>query len=559
MLIWDDMTESATREPTVLAADGIEPDVTVVTVVLNVLKEGRREKFRQCLASVQAQRDVHVEHLIVDGASDDGTLDFVRSYSSGDSVSGLRVLSRPDKGIYDAMNQGLEQARGKYVIFLNSDDYYHDPLGLSRSFQALERTSCDFSYAPIRVLRESDDRPVDHPNCHPRAGRIFINMEFSHQSVMFRKTALLDIGGFDLKYRSAADYDSLLRLILTGYRACCIPCSFVTFRMGGYSSVNQEVSQREAGTVFATLYNRYVGAGLTEEAGCRLLLSAYLPCELKERLFPYYVRSFGEGMLAAETDDDAQIPVQLHGLIAFKHRLLPLKKGMGGLTLLCHVLPEVSRHPIWFMEFAVRYRRAVRRIGRRDAAREAFNMMGRRLLAHRRQTLDERVFRRAAAVQISSRVAAAVDVATVGDQALPVHTHVVPSDFWNVYGIYGDEPWGAWADKRMLVKVRVPDDYVGHGLTAALYVGGYIYSGSPKRILRVNVNDEPITTLTLDHIEPRRYEVSVPSRAVGTPFIHFKLELDADFVPAELGHSTDVRRLGITFGGLAVSLGERRT
>ena len=535
------------------------PDVTVITVVRNVLQAGRREKFRQCLESVRAQQGVGIEHLIVDGASDDGTLEFARAFSPADSAFAFRVISQADKGIYDAMNKGLAEARGEYVIFLNSDDFYHDPSGLAKSFQALERTACDFSYAPIRVLRAADDRPIDHPNCHPRAGRIFVNMQFSHQSVMFRKSALQGIGGFDLGYRSAADYDSLLRLILTGHRACCVPCSFVTFRMGGYSSVNQEASQHEAGSIFAALYNRYAGAGLTDETGRALLLSAYLPYGLKERLFPYYVSAFGEGMLAAETDDAAQIPVRLHGLVAFKHRLLPLKKGMGGAAFFRYALPEAVRHPFWFAEFALRYRGAVRRIGRRDAAREAFNMMGRRLSARRQRALDERVFSRAAMVQMSPRAAAGTDAAAASDQALPVHARVVPSDFWNVYGIYEDEPWGAWAPKDLLVKTRLPDGFVGQGLNVALYVGGYVFEESPKRILKIDVNGVPLPQLEIGHIEPRRHELLVPADAVTSPVIRFRFELDADFVPSELGHSTDVRRLGITFGGLAVSLGERRT
>lgn len=524
------------------------PDVTVITVVRNVLRAGRREKFRQCLDSVQSQRGVGIEHLIVDGASDDGTREFAESY--GKSAPSFRVMSDPDKGIYDAMNRGVGQARGKYVIFLNSDDYYHDQMGLCDSFHALEQTSCDFSYAPIRVLRASDDKVIDHPNTCPLAGKIFVNMAFSHQSVMVRRDALLAIGGFDLKYRSSADYDAVLRLIFAGRKACCVPRTFVTFRMGGFSSVHQDAGQSEVGAIFATLYNQYAHAALTPADGLSIHLSANLPPRLKECLFPYYAAAFGKGIVAAETDEDAGIPARLHGLLAFKHQLLPLKKRHGGLAFLGRIVPVMARHPLWLIQFAFLYRDAVRHIGGTDAAHEAFNVLGRRLSARRRHAIYSRILKKAERVL---RTANAADSWSDGS-SLPVHANISPSDFWNVYGIYEDEPWGAWAPRNLLVKTRLPDDFVGKPLSLAVYAGGYVFAESPKRILKIDVNGVPLPQVEIDHIEPRRHCFEIPAGAVSSPDVDFRFELDADFVPAELDHSTDVRRLGISFGGLHVAI-----
>ena len=528
------------------------PEVTVITVVRNVLREGRREKFRQCLDSVRSQRGVGIEHLIVDGASDDGTLEFVESY--GKSAPALRVISDPDKGIYDAMNRGVGQARGKYVMFLNSDDFYHDQMGLCDSFRALEQTSCDFSYAPIRVLRASDDKVIDHPNTSPLAGKIFVNMAFSHQSIMVRRDALLAIGGFDLKYRSSADYDAVLRLIFAGRKACCVPRSFVTFRMGGFSSVNQDAGQSEVGEIFATLYNQHVHADITPADGLSIHLSANLPPRLKERLFPYYAAAFGKGMVAAETDEDAGIPVRLHELLAFKHKLLPLKKGHGGFAFLGRIVSVMARHPLWLIEFAFLYRDAVQHIGRTDAAHEAFNVLGRRLSARRRHAVYSRILEKAEHILQASNAADSWS----GGSTLPVHTNISPSDFWNVYGIYEDEPWGAWAPRNLLVKTRLPDGFVGKPLSLAVYAGGYVFAESPKRILKIDVNGVPLSQVEIDHIEPRCNCFVIPAGAVSSPNVDFRFELDADFVPAELDHSTDVRRLGISFGGLHVAIWKGR-
>ena len=93
------------------------PVVTVVTVCFNPLKDGRRELLTKNMDSVQQQTGVAVEQIIVDGASTDGTLEFLKSYEN--HSHDIRILSKADSGIYEAMNRGIALARGKYVVFLN--------------------------------------------------------------------------------------------------------------------------------------------------------------------------------------------------------------------------------------------------------------------------------------------------------------------------------------------------------------------------------------------------------------------------------------------------------
>lgn len=97
------------------------PLVTVITVTYNLIK-GKREKFIiQCLESVHNQRYSNIEHIVIDGASDDGTLPLLKKY---ESLGWIKLFSEPDTGIYDAMNKGILKANGKYVSILNSDDFF---------------------------------------------------------------------------------------------------------------------------------------------------------------------------------------------------------------------------------------------------------------------------------------------------------------------------------------------------------------------------------------------------------------------------------------------------
>ena len=128
------------------------PLVTVITVCYNLLKNGRAGHFRQCLKSVSTQDYPAIEHLVIDGASQDGTVEQLEQYAR---QGWIRYISEPDTGIYDAMNKGIRLARGKYIAFLNSDDFWHRQDAVSASVAALEQKEAAFSYAP-RTLVHTD-------------------------------------------------------------------------------------------------------------------------------------------------------------------------------------------------------------------------------------------------------------------------------------------------------------------------------------------------------------------------------------------------------------------
>ena len=242
-------------------------DVSVVTVVFNAVNDGRHEMFMQCLESVQMQTGICVEHIIVDGASTDGTLQLAKDFVNENHT--MRILSMKDHGIYDAMNRGIALAKGDYIVFLNSDDYYHEADGLKASVDMLRQTGCSFSFAPVRII---NDTLPDNPHANPAEyiNEVFFHSVFSHQSVLVRRNVMLQMHGFDLSYRSAADYDFILRMILTGLRGCYVNRVFVSYRMIGVSSTNLNLSGHETALVYKRLFNQLVGARLTGEEAYRL-------------------------------------------------------------------------------------------------------------------------------------------------------------------------------------------------------------------------------------------------------------------------------------------------
>jgi hypothetical protein len=95
---------------------------------------------------------------------------------------------------------------------------------------------------------------------------------FSHQSVLTDRHLMVQMHGFDLSYRSAADYDFILRMILTGHQGCYVDHQFVSYRMTGQSSIDRFSSIRETALVYKRLYNQYLHSHLTASDGYRLYM-----------------------------------------------------------------------------------------------------------------------------------------------------------------------------------------------------------------------------------------------------------------------------------------------
>lgn len=212
------------------------PIVTVVTATWNIVRAERKKFLLECLESVHNQDYPHIEHLIIDGASDDGTLEFLSKYVNDGWVT---CYSEPDTGIYDAMNKGIRKAKGKYIAFLNSDDYWHDASGISKSVQLLEETQADFSYAPRKIINE-DGSLLAYEEANLAV--LFTRMPFCHQTMFTRTDLIRKLNGFaDNRLKISADYDLVTRTLLSGAKPVFVPCCFTSFRLGGASSAGDAV------------------------------------------------------------------------------------------------------------------------------------------------------------------------------------------------------------------------------------------------------------------------------------------------------------------------------
>lgn len=230
------------------------PIVTIITATFNLIKANRKETFIQMVKSVQEQTYKNIEHIIVDGGSKDGTIELIESL-------GLRYISEPDDGLFHAMNKGINLAQGKYINFMNSDDYFNNNKAVELSVKLLEKNNADFSFADINILDENDKiYEVKKPDLQT----IYSMMPFGHQSMFTRTDVLKKENGFDLSYKSASDYDLILRLFLKRYKYVQLKDNIVNFRGGGVSQINFKTACLDVVSIFKKNYSPYLNLSDTE-------------------------------------------------------------------------------------------------------------------------------------------------------------------------------------------------------------------------------------------------------------------------------------------------------
>jgi glycosyltransferase len=187
-----------------------------------------------CLESV-ARQTHPVEHIVVDGASTDGTLAALEPWRA----RGVRLLSGPDRGIYDAMNKGVALATGAVVGTLNADDAYADERVIADVAALFEDPRVDCAYGDLVCVDARDPaRVVRRWRAGPYGpGRMRNGWMPPHPTFFARRAHYERFGGYRLTLGTAADYELMLRFLLAGgLRAAYLPRVLVRMRAGGASS-----------------------------------------------------------------------------------------------------------------------------------------------------------------------------------------------------------------------------------------------------------------------------------------------------------------------------------
>lgn len=157
--------------------------VTIITVTYNSEKT-----ISRTIESVLNQDYPHIEYLIIDGASKDRTAEIARSYQEKfkDGKS-IKVISEPDRGMYDALNKGAKLAQGEIIGQINSDDWY-EPYAVSKMVGFYHQTGYDMAYADLRMIYPDGSSWIKHSKVDK-----FVNTRhWSHPTQFTKKSVLLE-------------------------------------------------------------------------------------------------------------------------------------------------------------------------------------------------------------------------------------------------------------------------------------------------------------------------------------------------------------------------------
>jgi glycosyltransferase len=211
--------------------------VSLITATYN-----SRATIADTIRSVTSQTYSDIEHVIIDGSSTDDTLEIVRSTPNRIS----KIISEPDKGIYDALNKGIINSCGDIIGILHSDDLLASDIIIEEICRKFVQTTADIVYGDLIYVRNMNkdiivrywrSRPFDR-------SLLYKGWMPAHPTMFIRREVYMKYGQYDLQYNISSDYDLILRLMqIRDLKFEYLPIVITKMRMGG-------ASNRSLGNIF---------------------------------------------------------------------------------------------------------------------------------------------------------------------------------------------------------------------------------------------------------------------------------------------------------------------
>lgn len=219
------------------------PSFSIITVVYNNVRD-----IEHTLKSVAQQTYPHVEYIVIDGQSTDGTLAIIEKYKADIAV----LLSEKDNGIYDAMNKGLARATGDYVLFLNSGDELYNKETLENLAEISE--GADILYGETFLINEHrkiiGERRHKVP-AHFNWKSFRYGMNICHQAIYIKRSIAEP---YDLQYKLCADIDWVIKAAKKANISVNAHQHVARYLVGGMSKQRHRESLKERYDIFQKYY-----------------------------------------------------------------------------------------------------------------------------------------------------------------------------------------------------------------------------------------------------------------------------------------------------------------
>ena len=228
--------------------NGTNPTFSIITVTYNAGKV-----LEDTIQSVISQTYRNVEYIIVDGGSKDNTLEIIDKYSKHIS----KMVSEPDRGLYDAMNKGIRMATGDYLCFLNAGDKFHEKETLQQIAETLkDKELPDVIYGETAIVDETGKflhmRRLSTPE-RLNWKSFKQGMLVCHQAFLAKRELALKYP-YDMQYRFSADFDWCIRIMKEAKCLHNTRLTLIDYLNEGMTTRNHKASLKERFRIMAKHY-----------------------------------------------------------------------------------------------------------------------------------------------------------------------------------------------------------------------------------------------------------------------------------------------------------------
>lgn len=528
-----------------------KPLVTVITPSFNLIEGGRKNWFIQNMESVQNQTYKNIEHIVIDGASKDGTIKLLEEYQK---KGWIKYYSEPDKGIYDAMNKGILKAKGKYVVCLNSDDFYCDNQAIELLVKKAEECNADACFAnalrvepkTLKVISEwkGSENYLPWRNTWP-----------CHQTFLIKTNIMKELGLYNLTYKVSADNAFFMRLEQNNKKIVGIQRNIISFRDGGFSNNNLNIAKKDQIDGLFYEYGQYNGWTYFDTSNLHrnnflslpLSQSIALGAKLGKKdwieqyfnlLFQHHTKYFTNSNVDKEN-------VNLKFLLFNKVSVLNLKKeGEKMKGYLFGFIPLFSKKInsnkikikiLGIPVFKIKYNA--------DCTKTKYYVLGIPLL--KKQIYEERtssfIYNKVSDVFIKQISLFNIPLYRKIKKKIPEtlvyeFNKTIPNIKMN--GFFGAENWGRWGNGK---QYSVQFFNYSHQI-ANLYLNAFLCDKHPKLEATILVNDKKQASLLFEKGKAFPI-VRLKLKPFKENVITFKVSKPA--IPKDVSNSTDTRLLGI--------------
>lgn len=221
----------------------MDPLVSIITPTYNIVENDHADEFNLLVSLLELQTYPKIEHIVIDGASNDETIELLKDYKN---KGYLNFFTEKDTGKFHALNKGVMRAKGKYIAFISCDDFYHDITAIYDAVNVLEAEGADFLFSPAYCRHPENYTFLFMPAMY----NAFQVMPCARQGMVFKRSMIEEEKYFDEKFKLMSDLYFIIRILLKKRRGVFFDTNFTTYKLGEKTYNNEEQCINETKLIY---------------------------------------------------------------------------------------------------------------------------------------------------------------------------------------------------------------------------------------------------------------------------------------------------------------------